>query len=105
MTTDGDALLHTIIDHPDDDMPRLVYADWLEENGQAERAEFTRLKIGLEGETGDKRNEMEQRAGQLLRQHRREWLAPLPQEETGIEWDANWPRGFPESLTLDGAEL
>jgi len=103
MTTDGDALLQTIIDNPADDLPRLVYADWLEENGQAERAEFTRLKIALEAESGDKRVQMEERARQLLRQHRKEWLTPLPQEP-GIEWDANWPRGFPERLTFDGAE-
>ncbi len=104
MTTDADALLRAIIDNPDDDMPRLVFADWLEENGQAERAEFTRLKIALESASGDIRKEMEQRARQLLRQHRQEWMAPLPQEP-GIDWDANWPRGFPERLTFDGAEL
>jgi uncharacterized protein (TIGR02996 family) len=28
--------------HPDDDAPRLVYADYLEENGQPERARFIR---------------------------------------------------------------
>ncbi len=28
-------------------MPRLVYADWLDENGDVERAEFIRVQIGL----------------------------------------------------------
>src|SRR5205823_3346972 len=32
-----------IADAPDDDAPRLVYADWLDEHGQPERAEFVRL--------------------------------------------------------------
>ena len=43
--TDGDILLRAIIANPDDDDPRLQYADWLEENGQAERAEFIRVQI------------------------------------------------------------
>lgn len=44
--TDGDALLRAILDEPADDAPRLVYADWLEENGQPERAEFIRVQCG-----------------------------------------------------------
>ncbi|WP_439621151.1 TIGR02996 domain-containing protein [Gemmata sp.] len=43
--SDGDALLAAIIANPDDDTPRLIYADWLDENGQAERAEFIRLQV------------------------------------------------------------
>jgi uncharacterized protein (TIGR02996 family) len=30
-----------------DDLPRLVDADWLEENGQAERVEFVRVRIEI----------------------------------------------------------
>lgn len=37
------ALLAAIAANPDDDLPRLVYADWLDENGQPERAEFIRV--------------------------------------------------------------
>ena len=40
--TPDDAFLAAIIESPDDDGPRLVYADWLEENGHPERAEFLR---------------------------------------------------------------
>jgi uncharacterized protein (TIGR02996 family) len=39
------ALLATVLDNPGDDTPRLVLADWLEENGQAERARFIRAQI------------------------------------------------------------
>lgn len=39
--------IRTILENPDDDGPRLVYADWLEEDGRAERAEFIRLQIKL----------------------------------------------------------
>jgi uncharacterized protein (TIGR02996 family) len=33
------------VDAPDDDVPRLVYADWLEEHGSAERGQFIRLHV------------------------------------------------------------
>lgn len=45
--TDGEALLAAIIASPDDDTPRLVYADWLEENNQSKRAEFIRVQVEL----------------------------------------------------------
>lgn len=32
---------------PEDDAPRLIFADWLDENGEPERAEFVRLQIEL----------------------------------------------------------
>ena len=31
--TKQDAFLANIIEHPDDDAPRLIYAHWLEEHG------------------------------------------------------------------------
>src|SRR4051794_4260536 len=40
-------LMHAIHDHPDDDLPRLAFADWLEEHGDADRAEFVRIQIAL----------------------------------------------------------
>src|SRR5215217_5840813 len=42
--SDAAALLAAIRAAPDDDAPRLVYADWLDEHGQPERAEFIRLQ-------------------------------------------------------------
>jgi uncharacterized protein (TIGR02996 family) len=44
MTAEERALLNAILAAPDDDLPRLVYADWLDENGRPERAEFIRLQ-------------------------------------------------------------
>ncbi len=44
MTTEL-ALLAAIIAKPDDDQPRLVYADWLEENGHYFTAKFIREQI------------------------------------------------------------
>lgn len=41
------AMLAGIRAVPDDDLPRLVLADWLEEHGEAERAEFVRVQCEL----------------------------------------------------------
>ena len=45
--TDGEALLAAILANPAEDTPRLVYADWLEEHGREERAEFIRVQCEL----------------------------------------------------------
>jgi uncharacterized protein (TIGR02996 family) len=42
MTGDDAAFLRAIAEAPAHDAPRLVYADWLDEHGQADRAEFIR---------------------------------------------------------------
>lgn len=46
----GSALLRAILEAPDDDLARLAYADWLEEGGEAERAELVRLQVALSAE-------------------------------------------------------
>jgi uncharacterized protein (TIGR02996 family) len=43
--TDRDALLSAIEATPLDDAPRLILADWLDEHGEPERAEFIRLQV------------------------------------------------------------
>jgi uncharacterized protein (TIGR02996 family) len=45
--THDDAFLQDVLEHPEDDTPRLVYADWLEEHGLPERAEFIRVQCEL----------------------------------------------------------
>jgi uncharacterized protein (TIGR02996 family) len=37
-----EALLEAIFAAADDDLPRLVYADWLDDHGEADQAEFIR---------------------------------------------------------------
>ena len=44
MTADELALLRGVEAAPDDDLPRLVYADWLDEHGRHARAEFIRVQ-------------------------------------------------------------
>jgi uncharacterized protein (TIGR02996 family) len=49
--SDRDALLAAVLSAPDDDLPRLVFADYLEESGHpadAARAQFIRLQIEAE---------------------------------------------------------
>jgi len=45
-------LLFAILADPTDDTVRLAYADWLEENGHADRAEFIRVQVELSGHVG-----------------------------------------------------
>jgi uncharacterized protein (TIGR02996 family) len=47
MTETERSLLDAVLENPDDDLPRLVYADWLDENGDPKRAEFIRAQIAL----------------------------------------------------------
>ncbi len=44
---ENQALLSAIIADPDDDSLRLVYADWLEEHGQPDRARLIRVQIEM----------------------------------------------------------
>lgn len=45
LTLDQRALLAAIREQPEEDTPRLMYADWLEENGEDARAELIRVQI------------------------------------------------------------
>jgi uncharacterized protein (TIGR02996 family) len=72
--SDADALLAAVLADPDADLPRLVYADWLEERGQPERAEFIRVQIEL---ARDRRNEFHAREAALFAAFGDEWLAPF----------------------------
>jgi uncharacterized protein (TIGR02996 family) len=47
MSSDEQALLNAINAAPADDVPRLVYADWLDEHNRPERAEFIRVQCEL----------------------------------------------------------
>lgn len=51
------ALQSAILANPDDDLPRLVFADWLEENGTTDadtaRVEFIRIGVQVEDKVAD----------------------------------------------------
>src|SRR4051794_41145708 len=44
-----EAFLRAIFDVPEDDLPRLVYADFLEENGEPDRAALVRVQVEAAG--------------------------------------------------------
>jgi uncharacterized protein (TIGR02996 family) len=91
--------LRLILADPDADGPRLVYADWLESRGDADRAEFIRVQCTAAAIAGDNPRLacLFSRADILLEQHRAEWGRPLAGLAT--RWD--WRRGFPEFVRLE----
>lgn len=48
MMSDDDMLRAAILDAPDNDTPRLVYADFLDRQGEHDSAEFIRIQIEIE---------------------------------------------------------
>jgi uncharacterized protein (TIGR02996 family) len=45
--TNRNSFIRSIIAAPEDDAPRLIYADWLDEHGEPERADFIRTECRL----------------------------------------------------------
>jgi len=84
-------LLRSIWADPDDDVVRWVYADWLEENGQSERAEFMRVQLGLARDVSEN-NPLKRREAVLLQKHRKLLLVDLPKR---LHRDIRFDRGFP----------
>jgi uncharacterized protein (TIGR02996 family) len=76
---DHDALLAAIIADPADDLPRLAMADWLDENGQPDRAQFIRLQLELARLPDDDPNSkaLSHRTARLLHRHGLEWTEPF----------------------------
>jgi uncharacterized protein (TIGR02996 family) len=74
------AFLRAILDAPDDDTPRLVYADWLDEHGDAARAEFIRAQCEAERlpEGEPRQVALTVRAGELLAAHGARWRQEIP---------------------------
>src|SRR5262249_53512138 len=71
--SDEKALLAAIWANPHEDAARLVYADWLQENGQPERAEFIRVQCELaqfdEWDESPRKLELEKREQKLWKKH------------------------------------
>jgi uncharacterized protein (TIGR02996 family) len=65
MTTEAD-LLEALHQNPDDDATWLVLSDWLEESGQPERGELTRLRVSLRKAPRGSRPKLERRQRELL---------------------------------------
>jgi uncharacterized protein (TIGR02996 family) len=95
---DHDGFMRAIVEQPDDDAPRLVYADWLEEHGDTARAEFIRVQCELARlpESDRRGAALRKREAALLKQYRKAWLAPLA---NSIE-KGEFRRGFVERVEV-----
>ena len=94
--SDRDALFRAILAAPDDDAPRLVFADWLDEHGDPDRAEFIRVQCRMARlpfyESGYPA--LQDRAARLFVRHMTEWRFPwLPPRQ-------QCRRGFAADLWL-----
>jgi uncharacterized protein (TIGR02996 family) len=102
------AFLQAIRDEPEDDSLRLIFADWLTEQGDA-RGELIRLQVGLAraDEYADNHLEEMVRSERWLNEHSDRWLSKLPQAPEEA-FRTFWPRlrwhfrrGLPEYLEAD----
>jgi uncharacterized protein (TIGR02996 family) len=93
--TDAD-FLQEILAHAEDDTPRLIYADWLEERGDP-RAEFIRVQCELAAmhRYDPRRSELQGRETALLRKHAKRWVAPIRKYVKRYEFR----RGFVERVS------
>ena len=119
MQTEAEAFLQRIRAYPDDDTPRLIFADWLEEqeerlSGAADRARFIRVQIALarladeEADTALARVNQKQTLEklqaderELLVAHREEWEGPFRRLATGPEFR----RGFVEKVNVGARDF
>lgn len=101
--------LRAVAANPADNLPRLVYADFLEETGEPShvaRAHFIRGQIALAGMVEDSLEErrLNRELGKLFAIYHRQWVADSPaplQESKGFDYH----RGFVKRISLREDEL
>ncbi len=83
------SLLAAIAAAPDDDLPRLVYADWLDESGTAHdriRAEFLRAEVRSRTEPEpEARTIAETAATRILKKNRSKWEGPTAPRRSEVD--------------------
>jgi uncharacterized protein (TIGR02996 family) len=99
------AFLQDAKENADDDAPRLVLADWLDETGDprdAARAELLRLQCRLERLDPAEADALRPRERQLIAAHGREWLGPLADRAGPVVWKRGLGRiELPAAAFLD----
>jgi uncharacterized protein (TIGR02996 family) len=97
--THAEAFLQDIAAHPDDDAPRLICADWIEEHGDPERAELIRVQCEL-ARLGPhdlvRRCQLSRRERELLQKRSKEWGKPLRAYSSHF----HFRRGFADRITM-----
>ena len=99
--TPGEMLLRAVFAHPEDDAPRLAYADWLDESGgEPERAALIRVQCELARLPADDPRRRPPTAGGQTppRGRKSKWRAGLPRWR-GVVW-GNFSRGFIDSVVV-----
>lgn len=110
MTTSRDStetrLLDAVLARPEDDEPRLVYADWLMERGDP-RGEFIAVQCALARLTKERKRTSPayraaaNRARAIEREHLRKWV-----DVAGLrKWWGQFERGFVTHLTISPSAL
>lgn len=99
--THADAFLRDILANPDDDAPRLIFADWLEEQGDAgsvARAEFIRVQCALASGSLSlrRRATLVRREQQFLQEWGDEWTLPIHR----LVHSGRFHRGFIDEVSM-----
>jgi len=96
--TDADVFLERVNAHPDEDWPRLVYADWLDEQGDP-RGRFIRVQCALARLAADdpRRFDLAQCEEALLDTHYPQWTESL----RGLASGPEFRRGFVEVVNIE----
>src|SRR3954466_16322534 len=89
--SDAAPLLAAIRQAPADDAPRLVYADWLDEHGQPERADFIRVQCALAHRDDPARR---RREAELLAEHHDALAGPLAAPHLRFRFERGFIAGF-----------
>jgi uncharacterized protein (TIGR02996 family) len=118
MFSEVDAFLDAIFEEPDDDTPRLVYADWLEEHGQVNYARFIRLQCAAAREKhwSPEANRLWEEISRVWNRLYDEWWPATIDDWPGIptrHWSTNYnldavhfDRGFlRDGITLTGPQV
>lgn len=99
------AFLQAIVDQPDDDAPRLIYADWLDDQGLSERAELIRVQIENQhlapGSAPWRNNSL--RARELIGEFGIQWAEPLG-AVPGIQFLV-YERGFLSTVLFENPDV
>src|SRR5262245_38802039 len=77
--THRDAFLRAIAETPDDDAPRLIFADWLDDHGEHDRAELIRLQCRCArlDRRDPRASDLHARAQELVAAHKLRWAPAL----------------------------
>lgn len=97
--TERDMLLRSILTEPDDDTARLVFADWLDENGESQWAALIRQQVN------DLRKPQTHRPGQAAEYVWHLTPTPLALAPAVPGWQYTTDRGFVSEIHLPTAGL